>query len=59
MTMTFFFNRPGSSLLHTGFLQLQRVEATHCVAQPSHCDGFSRHGTQALGTWLSSCGTQA
>lgn len=22
----------------------------NCVAQPSHCSGFSRHGTQALGT---------
>ena len=23
----------------------------HCGAQPSHCDGFSCCGAQALGTW--------
>ena len=58
----------GSSLLRTGFLQLQRAETTlHCGVWASHCGGFSCCGARALGAWasvvvahgLSSCGSQA
>ena len=46
----FFFGCVGSSLLHTGFLQLRRVRATlHCGTQASHCSGFSCCGAGALG----------
>ena len=57
----------GSSLLHAGFLQLQRAGATHdCGAWASHCSGFSRCGARALSTQasvvvactLSSCGSR-
>ena len=38
----FFFLVVLSSLLHRGFLQLQRTGATlHCGAWASHCSGFS------------------
>ena len=64
----FIFGSVGSSLLHAGFLQLQRAGATlHCGAWASHCSGFSCCGAWALGAWasvavacgLSSCGSQA
>ena len=64
----FFFGCVGSSLLHTGFLQLQRVGATlYCSVQASHCSGFSCFRARALGTQasvvaaygLSSCGSRA
>ena len=46
----FIFGCVGSSLLRTGFLQLQRAGATlHCSAWTSHCGGFSCCGAQALG----------
>ena len=46
----FIFGSVGSSLLHAGFLQLQRVGATlHCGAQASHCRGFSCCGARAPG----------
>ena len=63
-----FFGFVGSSLLHTGFLQLRRVGATlHCSTWASYCGGFSCCGAQALGVWasvvvargLSSCGSWA
>ena len=63
-----FFGCVGSSLLHVGFLQLQRAGATlHCSLQASHCSGFSCCGGGALGMWasvvaarrLSSCGSWA
>ena len=62
-----FFGCVGFSLLHTGFLQLQRVGATLlCSAWASHCSSFSCFGAQALGVRasvvvarrLSSCGSQ-
>ena len=62
----FIFGCIGSSLLHTGFLQLQRAGATLCCgAWASHCGGFSCCGARALGIWasvvvahgISSCGT--
>ena len=58
----------GSSLQHTGFLQLQRAGAIlRCGVQTSHCGGFSCSGAQALSPWasvvvacrLSSCGSWA
>ena len=63
----------GSSLLHSGFLQLQRAGATCCCSsRASHCGGFpccgaqalghigfSSRGSQALEHKPSSCGTQA
>ena len=58
----------GSSLLRTGFLQLQRAGATlHCGARASHCSGFSCCGARALAAQasvvvargLNSCGMQA
>ena len=64
----FIFGYIGPSLLHTGFLQLQRVGATlPCGAWASHCSGFSCCGAWALGAQasvvvahgLSSCGSQA
>ena len=64
----FIFGCVGSSLLHTGFLQLQQAGATlRCGVWSSHCSGFSCCGAQALGTWasvvvsrgLSSCGSRA
>ena len=56
----FIFGCVGSSLLHGGFLWLRRAGA-------SHCGGFSRCRTWALGTWasvvvargLGSCGSRA
>ena len=64
----FIFVCVGSSLLHTGFLQLRRAGATlRCGARASHCGGFSCCGARALGVWasvvaahgLSSCGSWA
>ena len=63
----FIFVCVGSSLLHTGFLQLWRTGASLCCgAQASHCGGFSCCRAQALGVrasvvahGLSSCGTWA
>ena len=57
----FIFGCVGSSLLHAGFLQLQRAGATlRCSAWASDCSGFSCCGTQALGhLGFSSCGTRA
>ena len=64
----FFFGCIGSSLLHVGFLWLQRVGATlRCSARTSHCSDFFCCGVQALGTrasvvvacGLSSCDIQA
>ena len=50
----FIYGRIGSSLLHAGFLQLQRVGATlHCGARASHCGGFSCCGARSLGAWAS------
>ena len=44
----------GSSLLHAGFLYLQREVATlSCSAWASHCGGFSCCGAQALGSQVS------
>ena len=41
----------GSSLLHTGFLQLRRAGTTLCCgALASHCGGFSSCGARSLGT---------
>ena len=63
-----YFGCVGSSLLHTGFLQLWRAGATlRCGAQASHCGGFSCCGARALGKRASvvvarrlcSCGSQA
>ena len=46
----YLFHCVGSSLSHTGFLQLWRVEATlPCSARVSHCCGFSCCGAWALG----------
>ena len=62
------FSCIGSSLLHTGFLQLRRAGTTlHRNAQSSHCGGFSCGGARALGArasvvvarGLSSCGSRA
>ena len=62
----FIFGCVGSSLLHTGFLQLRRAGSTlRCGAQASHCGGFSCCGARALGMWasvvvacgLTSCGS--
>ena len=64
----FIYGCIGSSLLHVGFLQLQRARATlRCGAWASHCGGFSCCGARAPGTrasvvvahGLSSCGTWA
>ena len=64
----FIFGCVGSSLLHAGFLYLQRAGATLCCGvQASHCGGFSCCGAWALGAWvsvaaargLSSCGLWA
>ena len=64
----FIYGCTGSSLLHTGFLQLWRAGATlRCGAQASHCGIFSCCGAQALGMRasvvaarrLSCCGSQA
>ena len=64
----FVFGCVGSSLLHTGFLELWRAGATLCCsARVSHCGGFSRCGARALGArasvvaarGLSSCGSRA
>ena len=54
-----FFSCVGSSLLHTGFLQLRRTGATlHCSARASHCSGFSCCKAQALErAGFGSCGT--
>ena len=66
--LLFIFDCIGSSLLHTGFLQLWRVGATlHCSARASHCGGFSCCRAQPLGVQasvavacgLSSCGSWA
>ena len=71
LTNVFFFlplSAFGSSLLCTGFLQLQRAGATlRCGAQASCCGGFSCCRARALGTRasvvaahrLSTCGTWA
>ena len=61
----FIFGCVGSSLLHTGFLQLRRAGATlHCGGWASHGGGFSCRGAQALGTqaqqlWLVGSRAQA
>ena len=69
----FIFGCVGSSLLHTGSLQLRRAGATlRCSARASHCSGlsccraralgvrdFSSCGSLALECGLSSCGTRA
>ena len=64
----FIYGCIGSSLLHTGFLQLWQVGATvRCGARASHCGGFFCCGAWALGAWasvvvacrLSSCGSWA
>ena len=64
----FIFGCTGSSLLHAGPLQLQRVGTTlHGSAWASHCGVLSRCGAQAPGTRasvvvahrLSSCGSWA
>ena len=64
----FIFGCFGSSLLHVGFLQLQRGGPTlGCGAWACHCGGFSCCGARALGTWssvgvargFSSCGLRA
>ena len=66
--LLFLFGSVGSSLLHAGFLQLQRAGAPlRCSARASHCSGFSCSGAWALGTpalvvaarGLSSCGQRA
>ena len=58
----------GSSVLHAGFLQLQRLGATlRCSARTSHCGGFSCCRARALDArasvvvacGLSSCGSRA
>ena len=62
------FGCVGSSLLHVGFLWLQRAGAIlHWGAQASHCGGLSHCRAWALGAWasvvaarrLSSCGSRA
>ena len=62
------FGCAGSSLLHAGFLYLQRAGSTPpCGAWASHCSGFSCCGARAVGMGssvvvacgLSSCGSQA
>ena len=58
----FIFGCVGSSLLRTGFLQLQRVGTTLCCGvRASHCGGFSccmqSTGSRHMG--FSSCGTRA
>ena len=64
----FIFGCTGSSLLHTGFLQLRQAGATvRGGAQASHCSGFSRCGARApdmrasvvAAHRLSSCGSRA
>ena len=64
----FIYGCIASTLLRTGFLQLQRAGAIlHCGAQASHCSGFSCCRAWALGTQasvvvacgLSSCGSWA
>ena len=46
----FIFGCFGSSLLHAGFLQLQRAgPALPCGARASHCGGLSCCGARALG----------
>ena len=64
----FIYGCVGSSLLHTGSLQLQQAGDTLCCsAWASHRGGFSCCGAQALGVRasvvvarrLSSCGSQA
>ena len=50
----FIFGCVGSSLLHAGFLLLQRAGATlRCGAWASHCGGFSCCGALALGAQAS------
>ena len=50
--LSFCFWLLGSSLLHAGFLHLQRARATlHCGgARASHCGGFSCCRAWAVGT---------
>ena len=64
----FIFGCVGSSLLRTGFLQLQQAGATLCCGTwASHCGGFSCCGVWAPGTGasvvmargISSCGSWA
>ena len=57
----FIFGCVGSSLLSTGFPQLQRAGATlRCGARASHCGGFSLlQSTGCRCTGFSSCGVQA
>ena len=64
----FLFGCVVSSLLRTGFLQLQRAGPTLCCSvRASHCSGFSCCGARALGARasvvverrLSSCGARA
>ena len=64
----FIYGCVGTSLLHAGFLQLQRAGATlHCSEWASHCSGFSCCGVWALGLrasvvvahGFSRCGLQA
>ena len=55
-----FFGCFGSSLLHVGFLWLQRAGATlRCGARASYCSGFSCCRAWALGGDFSNCSTQA
>ena len=50
----FIFGCIVSSLLHSGFLYLQRVGVTLCCSvRASHCGGFSCCGAWALGEWAS------
>ena len=54
----FIFGCVGSSLLHTGFLQLRRARATlHCGARASHCSGSSCCGARALEHGLQNTGS--
>ena len=55
----FIFGYTESSVLCMGFLRLWRLGAPlHWGAWTSHC-GFSYCWAQALGSWVSSCSTQA
>ena len=56
----FIFGCVGSSLLHTGFLQLRGAGATlHCSAQASHCGGFSLWSMCSRRAGFGSCSTWA
>ena len=56
----FIFGHIGSSLLHTGFLQLRQAGATfRCGVRASHCGGFSLWSMGSRRVGFSSCGPQA